>query len=500
MLVRTGVVVVMAVVLGHVMRCPFNKVEESFNTQAVHDAWLVDDLDRWDHLEFPGTVPRTFLGALSVAGVAGMVEQLLNGVVSFEGWYPEDGCAFDGHLERQVLARCILGLAWVFGFWKFAMGTEKAFGRGTAGWLCAMTAVQFHGAFYASRFLPNSLAMPFVLAAFGDALVGRRYRALFLLVAATTALRCDLLAIVIPLGALWTFNFYDNRKLQLFRAVLVSVLAVIVALAASVSVDTYLWRSPTWLWPEGAVFLYNNPVENRSSFWGVQPRHWYATSALPRALGPFLVLVPVGAFVDRRVALDIVFPALTSIALLSYLPHKELRFIFPALPLLNLAAAVACDRLFTNKKRRLLLRLALVAIPVGALVVTAAGTVLVFGPAAVENYPGGVALRRIQALYCDDPTPRTLHIDVAAATTGASRFGQEFQHWVYDKREDPVDYSKYDLRIAPAVPRDDVDSESRRRYFDHLADVSSYAGLGITSRWPFLLHRRAPALALLRRR
>ena len=61
-------VMVALVMVMHVVACPFSKVEESFNMQAVHD--LLEhrqDLAQYDHHMFPGVVPRSFLGAIVVA-------------------------------------------------------------------------------------------------------------------------------------------------------------------------------------------------------------------------------------------------------------------------------------------------------------------------------------------------------------------------------------------------------------------------------------------------
>jgi len=149
-----------------------------------------------------------------------------------------------------------------------------------------------------------------------------------------------------------------------------------------------------------------------------EPFWWYFYSALPRALGTSIGLIPIGCLLNRRVRV-VLIPALGFIFLFSFLPHKELRFIFPAIPLLNIAASVAADVMWKARGKNFYR--ALVAVGVMSLVVFNATVSTAMLVVSSKNYPGGSALYKMQQLEDCTSSHVNVHIDVFSAQTGVSR-------------------------------------------------------------------------------
>ncbi|KFM24565.1 putative Dol-P-Man:Man(7)GlcNAc(2)-PP-Dol alpha-1,6-mannosyltransferase [Auxenochlorella protothecoides] len=314
------------VVLAHIWLAPFTKVEESFNVQAMHDLWNHGaDLEAYDHHLFPGVVPRTFLGAMSIVALASPALTALR--------------LLQAPLLWQLYAvRACLGALSVASLHSIQSALAVRFGRLAALLFCLLTTVQFHTPFYASRPLPNVLACVLTnwgLAAWLGSTSPARVIGLF--AAAVVIFRSDAALLAAPIGS----HLLLSKQVTFPRAVSLAAGAALASLALTVAVDSLMWRR--LVWPEGEVFAFNT-WHNKSSEWGTQSWHWYCTSALPRALHGGFPLAALGATWDRR-ARPLLAVGLAFVGLYSFLPHKEARFLFPALPLFTACAAVALQRI-----------------------------------------------------------------------------------------------------------------------------------------------------------
>ena len=410
--------------------CPYSKVEESFQLQATHDLYYLGlfpasntELLLYDHLSYPGVVPRTFMGPLILATFCRFLTVVC---------YPCIHLA-DYPMVIMFLARLFLLFIHLQAWFRLA----KVVGGYKGSYLLLVTAVQFHVPFYASRMLPNTFALVVVLHAYADWISGKVDRAAAGLVAATTVFRCDLLLLLFTCGLSWLIR----GDLFIRRALQIGVSTGVLCLAIIVPYDSHMWRQ--WVWAEGQVFYYNT-VLGKSKDWGVSPWHWYLSSALPKALLMTLLLIPIGIIpipellkyaiqqpknthrpyiVDTSVS-QYFLPILGFIALYSCLGHKEMRFLFPALPILNLAGAAGMNRLHllafptkdktTNVREKLFWCCGIACM--GLTFLASSAFVLV----SQKNYPGGNAL----AMLSPTKEKVTVYIDNAAAMSGVSLFGQ----------------------------------------------------------------------------
>ncbi|XP_035732555.1 probable Dol-P-Man:Man(7)GlcNAc(2)-PP-Dol alpha-1,6-mannosyltransferase isoform X1 [Vespa mandarinia] len=398
----------------HLLYCPFTKVEESFNLQATHDLLYHGfNLSEYDHHEFPGVVPRTFLGPIAISGLA----------------YPFVAAIKYFHINKflaQYIVRATLSLLVIGTLKLYRNALENVFGTKFTNWFVAITVTQYHFMYYLSRPLPNIMAMPLVLLALYGWLKQNHVIFIWSSAAAIIIFRAEL---SILLGL---FLLYDiaNQKLSVPRLLKIAIPAGILFLALTIGIDTIFWKR--LLWPEGEVFYFNT-ILNKSSEWGTSPFLWYFYSALPRGLAVSYFLIPLGILWDPRVRAFTV-PAIIFVVLFSFLPHKELRFIIYVFPLLNVATAAACHRIWENRRKSPWNGM-LSLIVIGHLVLNTIFSMFLLCIASC-NYPGGLAIARLHRLEQNSSESVYVHIDNLAAQTGVSRFTQTNSSWNYSKQED----------------------------------------------------------------
>lgn len=442
-----------ALVLLHLVVAPYTKVEESFNIQATHDI-LAHGVpfanssavlaDKFDHVSFPGSVPRTFTGALLLAGVARPFTTFLSS--------PD---------QTQILVRAILGLANAFALLSLRGAVDTAYGKTAGRWFILLQACQFHVNFYASRTLPNMFAFAMTTIALRNLVLARavasktarsakrRRLALYLLTVAGIIFRSE----VAILLAMETATLVLQQRASLTKEVIPAGLAgAVIGLATTVSVDSLFWQQFP-LWPEWVGFYYNT-ILGKSSDWGTSPFAFYFTNALPRLLlnPATLLCIPLalGVKATQKTSQDILTPHIAFIAAYSFLPHKEWRFIIYSIPAFTAVASAGASWIWTRRTKTLLYRVGSLALVATALMSFIASFVLLY--ISSLNYPGGVALQRLHTL--DTSPAKSVYLSNLACQSGVTRFLQTQSTWLYDKTEDkhqlldPLFWQRFDYVLA----------------------------------------------------
>uniref|UniRef100_A0A1A9WC12 Mannosyltransferase n=1 Tax=Glossina brevipalpis TaxID=37001 RepID=A0A1A9WC12_9MUSC len=463
----------------HLYYTPFTKVEESFNLQAMHDIlYLRHNFTEYDHHEFPGVVPRTFLGPLFIAILSSPF------VILFETL----------HINKfwtQYVVRAMLALMVSFAWNRWKQVISKIYGLHVSLWLNLITLSQFHLMFYMSRTLPNIIVLPLVIYALTCWLTGQTKPFIIYSGIAILIFRSELL---IFLGLLLLIDILCKR-ITVQRILQIGITSAVTILIISIAIDSFFWQRV--LWPEGEVLWYNT-ILNKSSNWGTSPFLWYFYSALPRSMSSSLMFVPFGLIMEPRIR-PITIAALTYVLIYSIMPHKELRFIIYVLPVLNLTAATACARFCLNSSKSLWHKF-MAFCACGHLLLNFIMTLFLLIVSST-NYPGGVALNRLHHLETESSNV-TVHIANLAAQSGVSRFLQIRQNWRYCKNEN-MNYTREELNEFThlLVEAKNKHNSYLRENFEILEFVECFNSIGIqyNSFLPVRIKTR-PCIGILKRK
>ena len=475
-----------AVVIAHVLIAPYTKIEETFPIQALHGALAHGlDIDAYDHHVFPCPVPRTSIASFALAMASAPWIAIARGAL---------GTMTTGHVE-QVVCRMTLGCAWVASHASLRRSISDVFGATTSAFTGILALCEFHLLFYASRPLMNVFAMVLTMTGVGAwarATATRdsrlTFRAVRLVTVAAFLLRCDVLLLLGGMG----LHMLATGLISVPRAVWVGGTCAALTIAASVLVDSWFYRY--WVWPEFSGF-YFSAVLNKSIEWGTSPWHWYFTVALPKSLMCAYPLAMASVFVERR-ARPLMFVGLFYVALISILEHKELRFIFPVLPLFNVSAATVLARIWNGRSKPGAGRKFVTLAAFGMLCASAA-LVCVFTAASAVNYPGGVAFSRLHHDRTIAPVPGVVHIDVPAKMTGVSLFGEAppGSGWTYAKKEE-----------LPIEAFESMDVDYLVNAYDYVPGyeavhvVNGYGGLNLRAKSPLELIKTKPEIYIHRKK
>ena len=213
------------------------------------------------------------------------------------------------------------------------------------------------------------------------------------------------------------------------------------------------------------------------------------------------MFVPYGLYVEPRIR-AITIPALVFVLLYSVLPHKELRFIVYVFPLLNIASACACQRLWINRTKSVFQTL-LSLIAGGHLIGNFVLTVFLLTVSGT-NYPGGVAMSRLHRIASPDMIV-SVHIDNLAAQSGVTRFTEIYSNWTYNKDEHlkagDEELHKFDFLLTEVKNKYSPEMRFLQQTHEKIELIECFSNIGVhyTSLLPIKI-RTKPCIMILKKK
>lgn len=453
----------MAVVVTYLFVAPYTKVEESFNIQAVHDiinyGVFPALLEKFDHQAFPGVVPRTFVGSVVLGALLKASDLFL--AQFFGSSFLHD--SEYGQLHIQVMARGILAALNILGLIAVRQSVdaivhrERKSRQGVVGFCFTLLLIsQFHLLFYMSRTLPNFLALPLVNFAFSRLVYGDM-SGLAILAFTGVVFRIEIGVFAAVIAAVSSLGF---GQAAITTNLFMLVFGALVGLLLTVSVDSYFWGR--WLIPEWESFRFNI-VHGNSVHWGIEPYGAYFSKYITNFFRPPHVLMLAILGLTSDVAHDgsetklsndkkliISHPARNSIrvltvaavvfvAVMSFQPHKEWRFIVYTTPIFTLSAAIGLSGLWWKRAFLFAHKLLLLLVAVSFFVSWGLSSFMAF--ASSFNYPGGAAISFLdEYLYQNHEGQNiTVHMDVPSCMSGVTKFTELHDPTIkFDKTEDKL--------------------------------------------------------------
>jgi GPI mannosyltransferase 3 len=129
-----------------------------------------------------------------------------------------------------------------------------------------------------------------------------------------------------------------------FRAAALLAIGIVAVLLLGGLLDWVTWGKP---FRSLIVYVRFNLIEGGANQWGVASRGFFLRVMLSTN-GPAVLILALGFLAGLRRTWPVALPALLFFGVHSAIPHKELRFLYPVLPLFLLCAAVGLAVLVTK--------------------------------------------------------------------------------------------------------------------------------------------------------